>query len=374
MASDELKGRETGSEGEQLAADYIKKRFKSLGVSPKGTDGYYQDFAVKDKDNPHGAEFSDIGDITVRNVVGYIDNGAQNTVVIGAHYDHLGLGSFGSLYTEGPAIHNGADDNASGVAGMLHLAKVLRGKHTSNNYLFIAFSGEEHGLWGSNYYTKNPTIDLKKATYMFNMDMIGRLNAEGVLSVNGVGTSPSWNKVMKKAKVKGLSIVTTEGGMGASDHTSFYLSEVPALHFFTGQHMDYHKPSDDEEKINYNGIELVMEYMLVLIEKLDNKGDLVWTETKSSNITRRRSFKVTLGVMPDYLFAGEGMRIDGVKSDRPAGIAGIEKGDIVIQMAEHKVGGMESYMDLLAKFGPGDTIIVKVKRGKKIVEKKVVFD
>ncbi len=374
LASDELEGRETGQKGEKLAAEYISKRMQELGLIPMGTDQYYQDFQVKDKDNPHGAEFVEQGEITVRNVIGMIDNGASNTVVIGAHYDHLGWEHSGSLHADGRAIHNGADDNASGVAGMLHLAKELTGRYSNNNYLFIGFSGEEYGLWGSNYYTKNPTVDLGMVNYMLNMDMIGRLNEEGKLSINGVGTSPMWNEVIPKIKVKGISVVTTEGGLGASDHTSFYLSEIPALHFFTGQHADYHKPSDDEDKINYEGLDMVLEYILKVVGKLDKNERLAWTETKQADQQGRRSFKVTLGVMPDYLFDGEGMRIDGIRSDRPADKAGILKGDVVIKMGEYDVEGMESYMNLLSKFNPGDSIMVTVKRGNKVIRKEVVFD
>ncbi len=374
LASDELEGRGTGEKGEKLAAEYISMRMKEAGLKPKGTNGYYQDFAVKNKDNPHGAEFAQSGEMMVRNVIGFLDNNALNTVVIGAHYDHLGYAHAGSLFDGGNAIHNGADDNASGVAGMLYLMKELQGKYTQNNYLFIGFSGEEYGLWGSNYFTKNSTIALDEITYMLNMDMIGRLNEEGKLSINGVGTSPAWKEEMSDIHVKGISTVTTEGGMGASDHTSFYVSDIPAVHFFTGQHEDYHKPSDDEEKINYKGLQLVLDYMMKLIEKLDDNGHLVFTETKDADQQSRRSFKVTLGVMPDYLYDGDGMRIDGIRADRPAFNAGIEKGDVVLQMGEYKVDGMESYMDLLAKFEPGDTITVKIKRGKKIIEKKVSFD
>lgn len=374
LASDELEGRATGSEGERQAARYISNRMRQLGLIPKGEKGYYQDFSVKNADNPHAMEFSDDGEMTVRNVIGYMDNKAPTTVVIGAHYDHLGYGHFGSLHVDGPAIHNGADDNASGVAGMLYLAEQLSGKYASNNYLFIGFSGEEHGLWGSNYFTKNPTIDLSTTNYMINMDMVGRLNEEGKLSINGVGTSPAWNEEMQKINVKGISTVTTEGGLGASDHSSFYVSEIPALHFFTGQHMDYHKPSDDEEKINYAGLEKVLDYIMRLIEELDDNDKIEFTETTSSDNQRQRSFKVTLGVMPDYLFDGEGMRIDGVRPDRPASLAGIEKGDVVLKMGDYDVDGMEGYMDLLEKFNPGESISVTIKRGDQILIKEVTFD
>lgn len=374
LASDELEGRSTGSKGEKLAAEYISKRMSEAGLKPLGTNGYYQDFGVKNKDNPHGAEFGSEGELMVRNVAGLLDNGAATTVVIGAHYDHLGFEHPGSLYPEGKAIHNGADDNASGVAGMLFLMEALQGKLTNNNYLFIGFSGEEYGLWGSNYYTKNPTLDLESVNYMLNMDMVGRLNQEGKLSINGVGTSPAWNEAIANISVDGISVVTTEGGMGASDHTSFYISEIPAVHFFTGQHEDYHKPTDDEDKINYPGLQKVVDYMLALIEELNDDGVLEFTETKEADNQGRRSFKVTLGVMPDYLFDGDGMRIDGIRADRPADKAGIEKGDIVIKMGEYEVDGMEDYMDLLAKFNPGDKIMVTVKRGKKTIQKEVIFD
>ena len=373
LASDALEGRSTGEKGEKLAAEYIVKRMKEAGLEPKGTNGFYQDFGVKNKDNPHGAEFAEKGEISVRNVIGFLDNNADHTVVIGAHYDHLGWEHAGSLYPDGRAIHNGADDNASGVAGMLYLMNALKGKNTGNNYLFIGFSGEEYGLWGSNYYTKNPTIDLDDVTYMLNMDMIGRLNQEGVLSINGVGTSPSWKEAMADVNIPGISTVTTDGGMGGSDHTSFYISEIPAVHFFTGQHEDYHKPSDDEDKINYEGLAKIMDYMMALIEELEDDGELVFTETKNEE-QARRSFKVTLGVMPDYLYDGSGMRIDGVRPDRPAALAGIEKGDIVLQMGDYEVDGMEGYMNLLAKFNPGDSIMVKVKRGDMVLNKKVTFD
>ena len=152
-----------------------------------------------------------------------------------------------------------------------------------------------------------------------------------------------------------------------------YLSEIPALHFFTGQHADYHKPSDDEDKINYEGLDLVLDYIEAVVARLDKNEKLTWTETKQAEQSRR-SFNVTLGVMPDYLFDGEGMRIDGIRSDRPADKAGIEKGDIVIKMGEYNVEGMESYMDLLTQFNPGDKIMVTVKRGDQIITKEVVFD
>ena len=188
LADDSQKGRETGSEAEKQSANYLAERFKNMGLEPKGTNGYLQPFTFKPKTNPHGeASFTmnkEDSTITGLNVVAYIDNKTENTIIIGAHYDHLGFGSEGSLYRgEGAEIHNGADDNASGVAVMMNLAKRLKEKNTNNNYLFISFSGEEMGLLGSNYFVKNPTIDTKKVNYMINMDMVGRLKEDKSLAI-----------------------------------------------------------------------------------------------------------------------------------------------------------------------------------------------
>ncbi|HRF16148.1 MAG TPA: M28 family peptidase, partial [Bacteroidia bacterium] len=309
------------------------------------------------------------------NVIGYIDNHAENTVVIGAHYDHLGYGGHESLYRGTPAIHNGADDNASGTSTLIELARKLKSSSFKKyNYLFIAFSGEEKGLLGSNYYVKHPTIDLKKVNYMLNMDMVGRLKPEEhILLINGAGTSPSWDSLLNNIKVDSLRIKTTASGVGPSDHTSFYLEGIPVLHFFSGTHSDYHKPSDDEPLINYNGMVSIFHYMYDLIEQTNKLPKLTFTKTNDSSNEDAPRFKVTLGVVPDYAFEGSGMRIDGVTEGRPAAIAGFLKGDVVIQMGEEKVADMMSYMKALSKFKKGDKVKVKVQRGNEVVEKDVTF-
>ncbi len=258
LADDKLEGRGTGTEGEKRAADYIAKRFKSLGLEEKGTTGFFQDFTFKPKTETHAeVKYTSVNEdstITGRNVLGFIDNKAKQTIVIGAHYDHLGYGGDGSLFRgKEKAIHNGADDNASGVSVMLNLASKLKETNTGNNYLFMAFSGEELGLLGSNYFVKNATISTDSINYMINMDMVGRLNADSTLAVYGVGTSPYFRQVLT-ASNNAFKIIENESGVGPSDHTSFYLSDIPVLHFFTGQHEDYHKPSDDSEKLNYEGM------------------------------------------------------------------------------------------------------------------------
>jgi len=367
LADDKLEGRAIGTEGEQLAAEYIAAAFKKYGLEPKGTDGYIQPFNVKKATSPH--EEAIVGDaeggITGRNVVGYIDNGAENTVIIGAHFDHLGYGEEGSLYRGEKAIHNGADDNASGTAAMIQLARILKNKGKDKNYLFMAFSGEESGLWGSNYFSKNATIDLGTVDYMINMDMVGRMNEEKTLAINGVGTSPIWMDKIEAANTDTLKLVTSESGIGPSDHTSFYLQDLPVLHFFTGQHEDYHRPSDDSDKINYYGMVKVVRLIERLVLSLDQEEKIAFTKTKDDSGDSPR-FTVSLGVVPDYLYDGKGMRIDGVSEDKPAQKAGMQKGDIVMKLGDSTIMDMMSYMRALAAFQLGDETKVEFKRGEEL--------
>ena len=376
LADDKLEGRQTGTKGEKAAADYIASRFKSLGLEEKGTNGYFQEFSFKPKTDPHSqVKFTEVNTdstITGTNIIGFIDNNAKETIVVGAHYDHLGYGSEGSLYRgEDKAIHNGADDNASGVAVMLNLASKLKNSDKGNNYLFMAFSGEEMGLLGSNYFVKNATINTDSINYMINMDMVGRLKQDSTLAVYGVGTSPIFKQVIS-ASNKNFKIIENESGVGPSDHTSFYLNDIPVLHFFTGQHEDYHKPSDDSDKLNYEGMEIISNYIFDIITDLDDNGELAFRKTKNESEETPR-FKVTLGVVPDYMFDGEGMRIDGVSEDKPAQKAGLEKGDIVVQLGEHEVKDMMGYMKALSKFEKGNTTTVKVNRNGKEVEAEITF-
>lgn len=376
LSNDGLEGRQTGSEGEQKAAKYIAQRFEDLGLQPKGINGYFQEFSFKPKTNPHqkvSYTFKN-GDSTITgtNVVGFIDNQAEHTVIIGAHYDHLGYGAEGSLYRgDTKEIHNGADDNASGVGVLLDLAKKLKDTNKGNNYLFITFSGEEMGLLGSNYYAKNPTVSNDKANYMINMDMVGRLKADSTLAVYGVGTSPIFKQTLKAHNQK-FKLVQNESGVGPSDHTSFYNVDVPVLHFFTGQHEDYHKPSDDFDKLNYDGMSTISNYIFEVITDLNDNGKLAFRTTKNESEETPR-FKVGLGVIPDYLFDGKGMRIDGISEDKPAQKAGLEKGDIVVKMGDSSVTDMMSYMKVLSTFKEGDKTTVVVDRNGTMVEKEIQF-
>lgn len=373
LADDKLEGRETGTAGSEAAAEYIAKRFMEAGLQPKGDNGtFFQVFNQKPK-GVHGETLSDtVKEVSVKNVLGYIGNGAATTIVIGAHYDHLGYGDEGSLNTGTKAIHNGADDNASGTAALLQLAKSLNGKHKNNNYLFIAFSGEEKGLWGSNYYSKNSTIPISTVNYMINMDMVGRL-AENKLAIYGTGTSPVWNELLKKVIPDTIKLTKTESGVGPSDHTSFYLKDIPVLHFFTGQHADYHKPSDDVDKINFNGMVAVIDFIEKVVAELNDDGKLAFTKTKEEDKANTPAFKVTLGVMPDYMFSGKGMQISAVREGKPAEKAGLKAGDIVIKIGKTDVTDMQSYMQALSLYKSGDKVkVIALREGKKKTVK-VVF-
>ncbi len=312
---------------------------------------------------------------TGNNVIAFIDNAVENTVVIGAHYDHLGWGeSGGSLYRGDPAIHNGADDNASGVSLMLELARAIKTKNLKgNNYLFVAFSGEELGLYGSKSFIKDATIDVSSINYMLNFDMVGRLDKENTMAVNGVGTSPLFKAKALSVREGNLKLKTTESGMGPSDHASFYMADKPVLHFYTGNNSDYHKPSDDAYLINYKGMTQVFDFTYALITDLDDEGKFEFVKTKDEDNRNAPKFSVTLGIVPDYMFDGEGLRIDGVTDGRPANGAGILAGDVVKQLGDIEITDMMAYMTALSKFKPGQSTIVTILRDDKLMDLPIQF-
>lgn len=309
------------------------------------------------------------------NVIGFWDNKAPSTIVIGAHYDHLGFGEdHNSLYTGStPMVHNGADDNASGVGAMLALASWVKQSGLKNyNYAFIAFSGEELGLFGSKYFVEHSPIDLASINYMINLDMVGRLNdSTKAITIGGYGTSPAWSTVVSKVD-QYLTIKFDSSGTGPSDHTSFYRKDIPVLFFFTGVHSDYHKPSDDADKINYAGALEVVRYIKSVISATDSLPKISFSKTREITMGKS-SFKVTLGIMPDYTYSGNGVRVDGVSENRPAQKAGIKTGDVLTQLGEHSFSDVEGYMKALNKFNKGDTTTVKLKRGNEELRLPIVF-
>ncbi len=315
---------------------------------------------------------------TGNNVVGFIDNGAASTIIVGAHFDHLGYGEDGnSMFRSGEKlIHNGADDNASGTAALIELSKSLKkSKSINHNYLFIAFSGEELGLFGSKYFVENPTVELSAVTCMINMDMVGRMNdSTQTITIGGIGTSPTWGTVVNINQQTPFKIKVDSSGTGPSDHATFYRKNIPVLFFFTGLHTDYHKPTDDFDKLNYEGEKNIIKFIETVIANLDKeKNKLVFTPTREVQTSTTARFSVSMGIMPDYTFSGNGVKVDGVTAGRAAQKAGIQVGDIVTQLGDHIISSMEAYMQTLGKFKKGDKTYVKFKRGEKLIEAVVEF-
>ena len=310
---------------------------------------------------------------TAMNVIGYIDNKARSTVIIGAHFDHLGHGEDGnglSPKNTTDEIYNGADDNASGTAALIELAKLIKSGGLKNqNYLLIAFSGEELGLLGSKYFVSHPTIDMNEVNYMVNLDMLGRLNdLSKTVTIGGYGTSPEWQSVYSGSRsVKlfndGLNFRFDSSGVGPSDHTSFYLHNIPVLFYFTGIHSDYHKVSDESEKINYKGEMYVVKHIYSVIQYEDRKDEKpAFAKTQDNSFSNVPRFTVTLGIMPDYSFSGDGVRIDAISDQRPAQKAGLLMGDVITSLGGFEVHSLNSYMQALARFKKGDKAIVEYKR------------
>lgn len=312
---------------------------------------------------------------TGNNIATYIDNKAKYTIILGAHYDHLGFGEDGSSLYAGKErqIHNGADDNASGAAALMQLAQwAKKSKLKRYNYLFVHFSGEELGLFGSKAFAKEEGIDSLHIAYMLNMDMVGRLNdSTRALTLGGIGTSPMWGDVVTMSN-KTFKVNLDSAGIGPSDHSSFYNKGIPVLFFFTGSHHDYHKPTDDADKINYTGEAEVINLIKNVVTKMDAAPKPSFTVTKQSTVGKVR-FKVTLGIMPDYSYNDGGVRADGVSAGKPADKAGIIAGDIIIAIGKEKVDGMQSYMEALAKQKEGATTTVTIKRDGKEMKLPITF-
>ncbi len=364
LAADSLEGRGTGTVGEIKAANYIADWFKRAGLEAKGGNGsFFEPFGVviHYEGVPH--------QVTARNVVGYLDNQAEQTIVIGAHYDHLGKGyQSGSLTPDSQnVIHNGADDNASGVAGLIELARYFAGNKAKEKYnlLFIAFSGEELGLLGSKFFVDHPTIPMESVAMMVNMDMVGRLDESKGVTIGGWGTSPEWGRVLPALSQKnGLKYAVDSSGIGPSDHTSFYLKEKPVLFFFTGVHSDYHKPSDDPDRINAAGERKILQLIADLVDGLGNtQKAIAFTEAGNPHSQNTPTgFKVTLGIIPDYSFNGRGLRVDAVSKNRPAAEAGLETGDIIVKMGDFPIKDIYDYMSSLGQFEMGQSVEVQVRR------------
>lgn len=318
------------------------------------------------------------------NVVGYLegtDASLKNEqIVIGAHFDHLGLGgaSSGSIVPDTIAVHNGADDNASGTAGLLEIAQSLASHLTQlkRSYVFAAFSAEELGLLGSAYYVKNSPLPLDKTVCMINLDMIGRLK-DSVLTIQGVGTSPVLNEIIQRQNQDSIfKLKLGQDGFGSSDHASFNSKEIPVLFFFTGLHGDYHRPSDDWQLINYEGQKMVTDFVIGVVQQLDavtEKPKYVKIEQTPGMREGGRGFRVSFGIMPDFGDDSKGMRISGTRAGSPAEKAGLKANDIIISFGGKSVKNIYDLTSLLGDYKPGDEVEVVVLRGEETLTMKATL-
>ncbi|CUU01130.1 PA domain-containing protein [Candidatus Kryptobacter tengchongensis] len=316
----------------------------------------------------------------VANVIGYIEGSnpelKNEYIIIGAHYDHLGWGGQGSLVPDTVAIHNGADDNGSGTAGLLELAEYLshNRKNLNRTLVFIAFTAEEEGTIGSGFYVKNPVFPLENTIAMINMDMIGRLK-EDKLTIYGTGTSPVWNDIIEKLNSEfKFNLNLVKDGYGPSDHAQFYSKNIPVLHFFTGIHSDYHKPSDDYDKINYQGQKRILDFIAKLIFELDKaKGRPQFVKAEPQQRSAR-GFRVTLGIVPDYSEEVQGMKVGDVRTGTPAEKAGIKPGDVIVKLGGREIKNIYDYTYALGDFNPGDEVEIIVLRDGEKLSFKVKFE
>lgn len=311
------------------------------------------------------------------NITAYIEGSdpvlKDEVIILGAHMDHLGMGGpgSGSMVPDTQAIHNGADDNASGTAGLLELAQAFGARATAlkRSFLFLFFSGEELGTLGSNYYVSSPFFPLVQSVAMINMDMIGRLQNR-TLTVGGTGTSPEWPPLLHRHNVDStFSLVMNPDGFGPSDHAPFYGKDVPVLFFFTGVHDDYHKPSDDWEKLDYAAQQKIVQYIYRIVSDVDTMSVRpgftrvqIASTGRGSPTGDRRGFTVTLGIVPDVGESSSGMKISGVRPNGAAEKAGLKTGDIIIAIAGKKILNVYDYMGILGELKAGDEVRIDVMR------------
>jgi hypothetical protein len=315
----------------------------------------------------------------VKNVVAILEGEgplADETIVVGAHYDHLGMGGAGSLAPWTTDIHNGADDNASGTATLLETARRLAasGKKPQRRIVFIAFTGEEKGLLGSAHYARQPRFPLENTVAMFNLDMVGRLN-ENKLQVFGTGTAKEFDPLVEKlCKEYGFTLAKHPGGFGPSDHSTFYARKIPVLHLFTGNHSDYHRPSDDAPKINVEGMRRVADMLVEIVQTTDAaEGRPSYVEIKRVEQIGGDSDRPYFGSIPDYGGTVEGLTLAGVVEGGPAEKGGLKGGDVIVKFGESKISGIEDFDSALRKYKPGDKVKVVVQREGKPVELEVTL-
>lgn len=373
LTADALEGRGVGTAGLDSAAVYLATTFARIGLQPAGTEAFFQQFVIDE--TAATAAHAGVGNLPVRNVVGVLPGRgrlAGQAVVLGAHYDHLGYGGFGSLDPDSAGVvHNGADDNASGTAALIETARILAPRRAEDvrTIVFVAFTAEELGLIGSSHYVKHPVVPVDSTLAMINFDMVGRLRDGKVLAI-GTGSALELPSLLEGVNgLHGLTVSLVEDPWGRSDHSSFYGDSIPVVHLFTDNHEDYHRTTDDWPKINVEGIRQIVDFA----------ADLAWTlATREAPLTYVRvappqraaggGYGAYLGTIPDMSESPGGVRLTGVRAGSPAETAGLRKGDILVQLGEHTIGNLYDMTDALRAHKPGDRVTVVVLRDGERVE------
>lgn len=365
LADDALEGRLAGSPGAHCAALYVAGQFREAGLEPATPGGYLQAVPLVSAVNPHAPGGEGV------NVIGVLPGSnpslAGQAIVIGAHFDHLGRGPFGSLAPDRAGeIHNGADDNASGVAALVLVARRLAaGPRPGRTVVFVAFTGEELGLIGSSYYVGHPAVSMDSTVAMLNMDMVGRLGHDRLI-VYGIGTSPQWPDLVADAdRGSGLELAEQEAGFGPSDHTSFYGRGVPVLHFFTNLHADYHRPTDDWQKIDFPGITRVAALVAGIASRVAERPEriaVIEGVGARPEAGEGEGYGAYLGTVPDFTFTERGVRLGGVTGGSPADRAGLRSGDVMVGFGDMEIADLYALTAALRAHRPGDTVDITVLR------------
>ncbi|MCZ6856758.1 MAG: M20/M25/M40 family metallo-hydrolase [Gemmatimonadetes bacterium] len=373
LADDAREGRGVGTTGLEDAAEYIAERFAEIGLQGGTADGFLQRFVISP--TAPAAAHTGIGGVAVSNVVAIIPGRGSlrgQAVVVGAHYDHLGYGGFGSLDPDSVrVIHNGADDNASGTAALIEVARQIQARDGERvrSVVFVAFTAEEAGLIGSDYYVKNPIVPNDSTFAMLNMDMVGYLTDDR-LTAFGAETAEEFSSLLESINVDYRFRISAIGdGYGRSDQQSFFVQKIPVLHFFTGTHENYHRTTDDADLINADGIARVASLVADLTWNLATRTEpLTFVDAAPPQVATSGGYGAYLGTIPDMSDSPGGVRLTGVRSGSPADQAGIRAGDIIIQIATFEVADLYAMTDALRALEPGDTVAIKVRRGDEVIE------
>ncbi len=383
LADDAREGRGTGTAGNAAAAAYVAARFAALGLTPLACasacpDGWFQPFTARVIARQRaGLPF----ELPARNVVGLVrgtDPALRDEyVVIGGHYDHLGRDTLGALDPDArDAVRNGADDNASGTVAVLELARLVARQPLKRTAVFVAFSGEELGLLGSQHFVDAAPIPLARVQAMFNFDMVGRLDREQ-LQVFGTATAAEFAPLLDETNRRfGFRLTATGDGFGRSDHASFYAKDIPVLHFFTGTHADYHRASDDAARINAAGEAKVIDFAMALLREVgDRPARLTFVRAAAPVAAQPRAGRgAYLGSIPDMAAGdGTGLRLTGVRAGSPADVSGLKADDVIVEFGGKPVTDLYAYTDAIAAFAPGDTVQVVVRRAGQRVPLTVVL-